>query len=176
MQYFQEVDMEREEQRHKIHRELAYENGEPYDEEVEKLDLENILYVDSICELAIDLTRKHNYMKLGKLLDSNIGKFYQHPNIDSYHVYYFNSMMIPLYSIIYPDIKDFNQVLIDRWDYNRIIIEVLQAMREEEHPLYRRILNELISLYEIAGNQAKINETKQLLHNIEEQDLQPMDK
>lgn len=163
MQIFRDVDMEKVKTIMNIQGDLFPDNDETQQEETDRWYLDNIQHIDSLTKFVIFLANQEKYEEIGILLDPELINFYGHPNSDTYSVYQLHWAMLPLYKLIIPDDDKYYEKLIEMWEMNRLMIESVQLLSGEDHPLYGRVLAELSGLYEKAGEDEKKKEVDSVL-------------
>lgn len=166
MEYYQDVDSVETNKRFETYKSLV-ESRADFNQEDIQWYFKNIRHIDSVSKEAIKLTRNKQYEDLGLLLDSELGNFYGHPNSDTYSIYELSWAMLPLYRMITPDSKTYYDKLIKMWEMNRLLMETVQIQTGEPHPYYLRMMYELSSLYDKAGEKDKKKKVDDIIESVE---------
>ena len=140
------------------------ENRENYSQEDIDWYFINISHIDSVAESAIKLTREGKYDDLARLLDSELENFYSHPKTNSEAVYDLHMVMVPLYNKIIPTKKLVYEKMIEMWEFNKAIVEMVMLRSGEPQELYPYVLHDLSLLYDAVGDSEKKSEIDSILN------------
>lgn len=165
MEFYQTLDSVEANKRYDTYKSLV-ENRENYSQEDIDWYFKNISHIDNVAESAIQLTRKGKYEDLSRLLDSELGNFYSHPNTNCDVVYNLHMVMVPLYDKTLPTRFSVYKKMIELWEFNKSMVENVMLMSGEPHELYPYVLQDLSLLYYAVGDKAKKSEVDSILEAI----------
>ena len=74
-------------------------------------------------------------------------------------------VMIPLYDKIIPTREHLYKKMIELWEFNKSMVEMVMLMSGEPHELYLYILHDLSILYDAVGDQDKKKEVEEILNS-----------
>ena len=166
MEYYLVPDQEEANKRTETYKNIVQNQGN-YTQEDLNYYQDNITHIGKISEEAIKLTKEEKYEELITLLDSELDNFYGHPNSDTYTVFLLHHAMRPLYLLICPTKEEYLEKLINLWEFNRTMIEMVGMMRGEitDNELYERVLKGLDAYYTEIGNEQKKKEIESILES-----------
>ena len=165
MEFYHTLDTIEANKRYDTYKSLV-ENRENYSQEDIDWYFTNISHIDSVAESAIKLTREGKYDELSRLLDSELGNFYSHPNTNCDAVYNLHMVMVPLYDKTLPTRYSVYKKMIELWEFNKSMVENVMLMSGEPHELYPYVLQDLSLLYYAVGDKAKKSEIDSILNAI----------
>lgn len=123
----------------------------------------NVIHVDSVSRYALSLLDSKQYMELQNLLEREISNFQSHPNADTYLWYDYIEVLLNLYRINNLDLDSIYIRMTVHLELLRLRTEAIQSGWEEPHPLYIPILEDLLYIYNMSGNEAKKKEIESRL-------------
>ena len=112
----------------------------------------NLVHIDSLMNACIVLTEQNKSEELVSLLESERNNIMAHPNNTVENEWQLHSVMALLYNLFIKDDKQYYGKIVQLAEWSKMHIEAVQKQQAKEHPLYKRVLNELKQIYDKLNN------------------------
>lgn len=141
---------------------LLQKHMESNEEDAQEYFLRNITHIDSVMHHCIELVNQEHYKILIDILEKERMNIAAHPNNTVENEWQLHSVFALLYAQYIEDDKEYYTKLAELGEWSRMHIEAIQANSEKPHPLYMKVLNELLQIYDTLDNPEKKLEIEKL--------------
>ena len=128
--------------------------------------VENIQHVNIVLEECIELVKQSEIEQVIEILENERVKIYAHPANNTSTCLQLHIAMAMLYAATVETEQEYLSKFIELFEYNRLIIEVVQANQGRIHPEYEFVLSELHDAYDILGREKERQEVEETLYQL----------
>lgn len=128
--------------------------------------VENIQHVNVVLEECIELVKQNKIEQVIEILENERVNIYAHPANNTSTCLQLHIAMAMLYAATVETEEEYLSKFIELFEYNRLIIEVVQANQGRIHPEYEFVLSELHDAYDILGREKERQEVEETLYQL----------
>ena len=128
--------------------------------------VENIQHVNVVLEECIELVKQSEIEQVIEILENERVNIYAHPANNTSTCLQLHIAMAMLYAATVETEQEYLSKFIELFEYNRLIIEVVQANQGRIHPEYEFVLSELHDAYDILGREKERQEVEEILYQL----------
>ncbi|MBQ6604459.1 MAG: hypothetical protein IIX17_02520 [Tidjanibacter sp.] len=128
--------------------------------------VENIQHVNVVLEECIELVKQSEIEQVIEILENERVNIYAHPANNTSTCLQLHIAMAMLYAATVETEEEYLSKFIELFEYNRLIIEVVQANQGRIHPEYEFVLSELHDAYDILGREKERQEVEETLYQL----------
>ena len=128
--------------------------------------VENIQHVNIVLEECIELVKQSEIEQVIEILENERVNIYAHPANNTSTCLQLHIAMAMLYAATVETEQEYLSKFIELFEYNRLIIEVVQANQGRIHPEYEFVLSELHDAYDILGREKERQEVEEILYQL----------
>lgn len=128
--------------------------------------VENIQHVNVVLEECIELVKQSEIEQVIEILENERVNIYAHPANNTSTCLQLHIAMAMLYAATVETEEEYLSKFIELFEYNRLIIEVVQANQGRIHPEYEFVLSELHDAYDILGREKERQEVEDTLYQL----------
>lgn len=128
--------------------------------------VENIQHVNVVLEECIELVKQNKIEQVIEILENERVNIYAHPANNTSTCLQLHIAMAMLYAATVETEEEYLSKFIELFEYNRLIIEVVQANQGRIHPEYEFVLSELHDAYDILGREKERQEVEDTLYQL----------
>lgn len=128
--------------------------------------VENIQHVNVVLEECIELVKQNEVEQVIEILENERVNIYAHPANNTSTCLQLHIAMAMLYAATVETEEEYLSKFIELFEYNRLIIEVVQANQGRIHPEYEFVLSELHDAYDILGREKERQEVEETLYQL----------
>ena len=128
--------------------------------------VENIQHVNVVLEECIELVKQSEIEQVIEILENERVNIYAHPANNTSTCLQLHIAMAMLYAATVETEEEYLSKFIELFEYNRLIIEVVQANQGRIHPEYEFVLSELYDAYDILGREKERQEVEEILYQL----------